>query len=148
MASSRPSPSMRLEVARRAGGLCEYCRSPDTFASDIFQAEHVHPTSKGGPTELENLAWACGGCNLFKSSHTDAVDPASGNLVELFDPRIDDWNSHFLWAEDFLKLLGNTAKGRATISTLRMNRPSVVNLRSALLAIGRHPPADDPWNSG
>ncbi len=132
---------MRQTVAERAGGFCEYCRSPDSFASDVFEAEHIFPQSLGGLTAMDNLAWACGGCNLFKSNKTQGLDTDSGKLAPLFHPRKDEWNEHFTWSDDFTKLLGISAIGRATIHELRINRPSLVNLRTALLSIGQHPPA-------
>lgn len=137
---SRPSPALRKKVAERAKGLCEYCQSPDSFASDLFESERIHPRSLDGATELANLAWACGGCNLFKSNKTEAYDPDSGEIVELSNPRVDEWTDHFFWSDDFQLIQAKTAKGRATISALRMNRSSLVNLRHALIAIGRHPP--------
>lgn len=34
--------------------------------------------------------------------------------------------------------------GRATIDVLNMNRERVLNIRSSDIAVGRHPPKDDP----
>ena len=136
----RPSPSLRKEVAERAKGLCEYCRSSDSFASGPFESEHIIPLSLNGPTELGNLAWACGGCNLFKSNKTEAFDPDSGETVELYHPRNDEWAAHFYWSEDYLHILATSRKARTTIAALRMNRSSLINLRRALIAIGHHPP--------
>ena len=36
-------------------------------------------------------------------------------------------------------IAGRTMAGRATVEALRLNRPALVNLRRALLAIGKHP---------
>jgi len=97
---ARVPRSMRRAVAGRARGHCEYCRAPDTFSSDLFEVEHIHPRSPGGPTALENLAWAGGGCNLFKANRTEAIDPQSGNAVQLYNPRTDAWDDHFEWTND------------------------------------------------
>ena len=140
MASSRVPSSLRQTVASRARGHCEYFRAPDSFASDLFESEHILPRSLDGPTELDNLAWACGGCNLFKSNKTAAIDPDSGRVARFFHPRSDAWDEHFEWSDDFTKIIGKTAAARATVAALRMNRPSLINLRMALLAIGKHPP--------
>jgi hypothetical protein len=140
MAEGTISRAFRREIAERAAGLCEYCRSPSAFAPDLFEIEHVQPRSAGGPTTLANLAWACGGCNLFKAAKTNAIDPDSGQRVSLFHPREDVWAAHFEWSNDFSRIIGKTPSGRATIAALRMNRPSLVNLRMALLSIGKHPP--------
>ncbi len=50
------------------------------------------------------------------------------------------WSDHFAWNYDFTLVIGLTATGRATVEALRLNRPGVVNLRRALLAIAEHPP--------
>lgn len=63
------TPAQRLEIARRAGGTCEYkpmigrrCQAPGTHA------DHIYPHSLGGLTITENGAWLCRGCNLRKSN--------------------------------------------------------------------------------
>ena len=94
----------------------------------------------GGPTELENLALACHGCNQHKGKQTSAQDPLTGILASLFHPREHRWDEHFAWSEDFTMMVGLTEIGRATISALQLNRPGLVNLRRALYAIAEHPP--------
>jgi hypothetical protein len=47
---------------------------------------------------------------------------------------MDRWEEHFAW--DGARLKGRTAKGRATIGVLRINRPEYVALREALLEEG------------
>ncbi len=42
---------------------------------------------------------------------------------------------------------GRTATGRATITTLQLNRRELLNLRRALHAIGEHPPAVEEQNA-
>lgn len=132
---------MRREVANRAKHLCEYCRIPDAFAPDAFEAEHVTPVCRGGQSLFENLAWACGGCNAFKGVHITGVDPLSGLTVSFFNPRQDAWSDHFAWAGgDSIFIEGITPVGRATVTRLRMNRPGLRNLRLLLSSVGKHPP--------
>jgi len=50
------------------------------------------------------------------------------------------WSEHFVWSEDFTEIIGKTAKGRATIKTLKLNRQRVINLRRVLIFAGEHPP--------
>ncbi len=46
---SPPSTArVRREVARRARGCCEYCRSQERFAMQPFSVEHVEPRSRQG----------------------------------------------------------------------------------------------------
>jgi hypothetical protein len=79
-----------------------------------FHVEHIIPRHHGGTDELSNRAYACHRCNLFKGSNAGGIDPASGKLVLLFNPRRQKWKRHFSW--DGPRLVGRTAVGRATIA--------------------------------
>jgi len=89
---------------------------------------------------LDNLAYACGGCNRSKAARTEAPDPEDGSPTSLFHPRTQDWADHFAWSDDFTLIIGLTAVGRSTVAALHLNRPGVVNLRRVLVAVGQHPP--------
>ena len=52
-------------LIERDGSLCAYCGS--TLKATI---EHVHPKSKGGDSELDNLVLACYRCNTAKKDMT------------------------------------------------------------------------------
>lgn len=142
MPESRPSPALRKAAVERAREQCEYCRCFLAFAPATFEVDHVLPLARGGGTDLTNLALACGGCNGAKHMHTEGVDPVDGTRVPLFNPRLDLWPEHFSWSHDATIIIGITARGRATIERLRMNRQELINLRSLLGAVGLHPPAD------
>jgi len=135
-------------VARRAGGRCEYCLSPDLFSPAPFAAEHVLPRAKGGRTSLDNLAYACQGCNNAKYVATHALDTDSGRVVPLYHPRRNSWDEHFAWSPDYSRIIGLTATGRATVRTLHLNRAEVVNLRRALVLFGEHPPREHVQGEG
>jgi 5-methylcytosine-specific restriction endonuclease McrA len=135
------SPKMRREVAERAGHVCEYCFAPFAFSPSPFNIEHIVPISLGGLTELLNLAFSCNGCNGSKSNKTHAEDPVSGQWSPLFHPRKDVWSEHFGWSEDSFLVIGMTPTGRATVETLRLNRPELLNIRQLLALVGKHPPA-------
>ncbi|MBS1796905.1 MAG: HNH endonuclease [Acidobacteria bacterium] len=134
------SPAKRKAVAERARHLCEYCFSQRKYSPDPFSVEHIRPSSKKGSDELENLALACQGCNGHKSDKTSALDPVSGRKTPLYNPRQDAWEKHFTWNPVFSEIIGLTAKGRATVELLRLNRPEIVNLRRLLRLYGEHPP--------
>ena len=68
---------------------------------------------------MENLAWACPGCNLKKSDRMEVVDPATQSLVRLFDPRRDDWSEHFAWEE--FRIVPMSPIGRAMIDAFDLN---------------------------
>ncbi|MCY7359364.1 MAG: HNH endonuclease [Rudanella sp.] len=134
------SATLKARVISRSQGYCEYCKSPADFATEPFSIEHIMPRSKKGPDTADNLAFACIGCNVYKSDMTEYIDVVSGNVTTLFNPRTMPWNDHFLWDETLTALVGQTPVGRVTIEAIRLNRTPLKNLRRALIAIGEHPP--------
>ena len=132
--------TLRKAVCERAANCCEYCQMQAILSHDPFSAEHILPIVKGGLDDLQNLACACLGCNLFKGIYTHVFDLLTGDLVPLYNQRIDKWTDHFRWTENFSVIEGRTATGRATITRLKLNRIGLVNLRMILVAAGKHPP--------
>ena len=114
------------------------------IGTDLFAIEHILPESVGGPTNSLNLALSCSSCNTFKGVAITGNDPLSERSVPLFHPRQNLWDEHFLWSEDFLRVVGSTATGRATVALLRMNQSALVNLRRVLRDTGLHPPSITP----
>jgi 5-methylcytosine-specific restriction endonuclease McrA len=96
MTEPRISPSQRARVFERAKGCCEYCQSQERYSPDSFSVEHIVPLSSGGASTLDNLAFACQGCNNRKYTHTQAFDPISQSIVSLFQPRQQRWIDHFV----------------------------------------------------
>jgi hypothetical protein len=103
--------------------------------------------SKNGQDTIDNLALACFHCNRKKSNNTTAIDPETGNEVELFNPRKNKWSEHFIWSKDGLKIIAITPTGKATIAKLDLNRDRIINIRAADKTINRHPPPEDPISS-
>lgn len=134
------SAENRRQVIERAAGGCEYCRSNSKFSDTPFDVEHILPESKGGKSELPNLALACHGCNFYKSNKTEFFDAVIDKNVRIFHPRTDAWNEHFIWTSDFTEIVGLTAVGRATIDALNLNREGLINQRQLLYKYGKPPP--------
>jgi hypothetical protein len=88
--------ALRQLVTVRAQGRCEYCQSPEAYATERFSIEHIQPRTLQGPTVPANLALACQGCNGYKAVQTTSVDPETGETVELFHPRRHVWREHFI----------------------------------------------------
>jgi 5-methylcytosine-specific restriction endonuclease McrA len=114
------------EVRRRAAGLCEYCRIPETAFRRSFHIEHVIAKQHGGPTGLDNLALACWAFNLKKGPNLSGIDPETGRLTALFHPRKDGWGNHFSFRAATsvtlgIEVRGLTATGRTTTTLLAMN---------------------------
>jgi len=131
--------SLRRLVVERAGPRCEYCQMPEEHCADIFELEHVIARAKGGETTADNLAFACPSCNRRKGARSHALDTQTGRRVPLFNPRHQRWTRHFTWSNDYTKIIGRTATGRATVDALHMNRTAMCNLRKAWYAVGVHP---------
>jgi hypothetical protein len=107
-----------------------------------FSVEHITPRSREGDSSPENLALSCQGCNNHKYNHTQGVDPPTGVTVPLFHPRRERWRDPFAWSDDATLILGLSPIGRATVASLQLNRPALVNLRRILVAAGEHPPPE------
>lgn len=137
---------LKQAVIHRARGCCEYCQSQARFATHPFSIEHIHPLSQGGEDTLNNLALACQGCNNYKYTKVEALDPVNGQPAPLFHPRQQYWIDHFRWADGFTHIVGITPTGRATVEALQLNRRSLVNLRRILFAAGVHPPSNSDHN--
>lgn len=112
------------------------------FSSQSFEFEHIVPISRGGTTTLDNIAFACGGCNRHKYAKMSVLDPVLQKMVAIYNPREQSWSEHFAWSDDYLQLIGLTAIGRATVSSLQLNRPGVVNLRKLMYLAGQHPSSE------
>jgi hypothetical protein len=129
--------ALQRAVRERAQHRCEYCRFPEAFAEAPFHVDHVIARQHGGSHELENRALACCFCNRFKGPNLAGVDPVSGRVARLFDPRENNWAEHFGWNGP--RLVGRTAIGRATIQALRLNRTDAIAVRQLLIAEGQYP---------
>lgn len=140
MPTNYVSAELRRFVNLRANNNCEYCKALGSFSFHSFPVEHIIPTSKGGTIEDSNLANACQFCNGSKFDKTEALDPLTGSLVPLYNPRTQTWDDHFVRSDDFTLVIGISPTGRATVYCLKMNREKAVNLRSALRNFGVHPP--------
>jgi len=102
-----------------------------------MHVEHIIPDAGD---DLNNLCLSCPTCNLSKAKATSAIDPETDEEVSLFNPRQQDWNSHFEWSEGGKIITGKTPVGRATVLRLKMNQLRVVEARSIWIIAGVHPP--------
>lgn len=125
-------------VWRRAGGLCEYCRMPQTLDELPFQIDHVVARKHRGATAAANLALSCYHCNAYKGPNVGGLDPSSEKLTSVFNPRRHRWETHFRWNGPHL--IGRTAIGRTTIDVLKINHRDRVELRQELIDDDRFPP--------
>lgn len=118
----------------RARGRCEYCLVPEAVTFIAHQIDHVIGRKHGGPSTPGNLALSCALCNRRKGSDIGSIDPETGDLVPLFNPRRDLWSQHFAIRGD--EIAGLTARGRATVEFLQFNTFQRRLERAALLEAG------------
>jgi HNH endonuclease len=127
-------PSRQDFVRRRADNRCEYCLLRQEHSELIHHIEHIVARQHGGGDDVGNLALACHRCNLHKGPNLTGLDPVSGQIARLFDPRRDRWAEHFMLRGAHIE--GITPTGRATVHVLAINDQRRLELRSEVLARG------------
>lgn len=130
--------ALRLRVEQRARHECEYCRISQLMTFAPHEVDHVIATKHGGATEEENLALACLPCNRHKGTDIASVDPQTGSLCPLFNPRRDRWEEHFEVIDTSIR--GRSDTGRTTERLLQLNRPERLVERARLVIAGLWPP--------
>jgi hypothetical protein len=108
------------------------------LSASSHQVDHVIAEKHGGQTALDNLALSCTVCNRRKGSDIGSVDPETGNLVPLFNPRTQPWSDHFRL--DGAHIAGLTDIGRTTVAFLQLNAFERLIERAAWVRVGRYPP--------
>jgi hypothetical protein len=125
-------------VRARADARCQYCLMHESLQGATFHIEHVIPQCKGGSSDSENLVLACPGCNLHKASRITAIEPVTGEEVQLFHPTRQLWSEHFRFRG--YQIEGSTPVGRATVNALNLNHPRRQRIREVEEAFGLFPP--------
>jgi hypothetical protein len=134
------SEIIKERVRQRAKNRCEYCLSRQEYVLGRLQIDHIQPVAKGGSNTEDNLCLACELCNQYKWTQTEGLDPESGKLVSLFNPRNQKWKEHFAWNLNEVEMIGITDCGRATIEALRLNNNLAMIVRKNWVKAGWHPP--------
>jgi hypothetical protein len=131
-------------VRESARHRCGYCLSPQRLVMARLEVEHIIPLAKGGTDEETNLWLACPICNGHKSDKIAAVDPETGVLTPLFNPRAQLWADHFVWSDDGIQIIGTTPTGRVTVAALHLSDdPDALEVRSYWVLAGWHPPVEE-----
>jgi hypothetical protein len=134
---------LQQRVRVTARDRCGYCLSPQRLVMARLEIEHLVPRSKGGGDDEENLWLSCPICNKYKGNLTEAIDPRTGLLFPLFNPRKQSWFEHFRWSADGLRIIGLTPEGRATVAALHLSDDAdALIVRSFWAQAGWHPPTE------
>ncbi len=132
--------ALRQEVSYRAGHRCEYYLTSRRVIGMPLVVDHIIPRALGGSDALDNLCAACYRCNEYRGAKTHDIDPLTGHLVPIFNPRTQAWHEHLAWANGGTHIVGLTPTGRATVRALRLNNEYVVEARALWIARQWHPP--------
>jgi HNH endonuclease len=134
------SEAVRARVRQQAHYQCGYCRVEEQYIYAAIEIDHIIPQAAGGGDEEQNLWLSCPRCNGFKGAQTDAIDPESGQRVQLYNPRRQNWSAHFRWGGDQAEIIGITPCGRATVEALQLNFAPNLELRRLFVKAGWYPP--------
>ena len=129
--------ALRRMVVERAGERCEYCRIQQRDSLYVHEVDHIIPVKHRGETALDNLCLACLDCNRNKGSDFASFDPETNHISVLFDPRQHQWDEHFRL--NGARIVPLTPEGRVTEFVLKLNDPTRLRARKALLESGRYP---------
>ncbi len=135
---TRPSAEIRRQVVERAQGCCEYCLVHQALVASTHQVDHVIAEKHRGGTTMDNLALSCTLCNRRKGSDITSVDPETGEVISLFNPRVQRWSDHF--EVDGVRIIGTTPEGRTTVEFLRLNAFERLIERAEWISARRFPP--------
>jgi hypothetical protein len=116
--------SIREQVRQRAHCACEFCGITEVDAGGMLTIDRFQPFSKAGSDALENLIYACIGCNQYKQDYWPRTEIAP----TLWNPRQESASQHFVEQEDG-QLTALTEIGVFTIKRLRLNRSQLIAAR-------------------
>jgi|SRR6266851_5494409 len=130
MSTSYVSVDLRRLVSARAEWICEYCLIADEDSYFGCAVDHIISEKHGGPTEAENLAFACVFCNQAKGSDVGSIYWVNRHFVRFYNPRTDWWAEHFQLAGN--RIEGITPVGIVTAHILGFNRNEQILERQVL----------------
>ena len=124
---------LRGFVRRRAGNHC--CGVHQSYYPDFaFHIEHIIAKQHGGSDDPQNLALACHLCNSRKGPNLSGLDPETGVLTRLFNPRTDVWDDQFRLNIEG-QIVGLKAIGSTTAYVLGMNAEIRIRIRREILRL-------------
>ena len=131
------SRATRKLIMERARHRCEYCRVLEYLSSFDYHIDHIIGIQHGGSNSLNNLAYVCSSCNWKKGPNISTILHIEGPLIQLFNPRIQDWFEHFEIKNGILLPLSSIAEG--TIKLLELNQENKIEERFEMILAGFYP---------
>jgi len=137
MTSNLISSSLRQLVIERSQSCCEYCLIHQNFSLYSHEIDHIIAVKHGGKTSPENLALSCLPCNRHKGSDFATLEPNTGEIIPLFNPRLQIWDENFILKN--AEIIGITSIGQATSRLLMFNSSNRVRSRQLLITQKLYP---------
>lgn len=131
------SQEIRRFVAERANYLCEYCLISEQDTILGCAIDHIISIKHGGSSEPDNLAYCCVYCNRFKGSDIGSIIIEKREFVRFFNPRWDNWGTHFKLNNFFIQPLTNI--GKVTVRILGFNDKQRLLERELLVKKKKYP---------
>jgi hypothetical protein len=126
--------ALRADVRSKAKQRCEYCLVPEGITLVPHEIDHIVAIKHGGGSSADNLALCCTLSNKHKGTDLSSIDPETGGLERLFNPRCERWHEHFELRG--AEILAQTSIGRVTVRLLQLNRPERITERELMLRAG------------
>jgi hypothetical protein len=139
MSETYISADLRRLVVERASKCCEYCFISQADSFLPFEIDHIISEKHRGKTNADNLCLSCPDCNAYKGSDIGSIDPETGQLTFLYNPRTQKWSDHFHMDGIIIQPL--TPEGRVTVLLLQINHPDRIAERNVMAQLGRYPPS-------
>ena len=89
-AANKIPPFGRSVLLRRDRLTCAYCGQ--VFKESELTLDHIHPQSRGGPTDYMNIVAACESCNNGKACRT----PEEAHMPLLYVPYVPSLQEKFI----------------------------------------------------
>lgn len=137
--NNRPyiSQDLRRLVRKRSSFLCEYCLIHESDTALGCAVDHIISIKHGGPTDADNLAYACIFCNRYKGSDIGSIIWATQEFTRFYNPRRDSWAAHFQLKKAIIQPISNI--GKVTARILGFNDQDRVLERQILIERSRYP---------
>lgn len=103
---------------------CMYCECSEGTGIDHFWPKHAYPLRT---FDWLNFVWCCAGCNSTGKRNAFPLDQSGQPL--LIDPTSEDPTRHLGFSFTTGRFIGRTPKGRRSIETYALNRPSLATGR-------------------
>ena len=131
------SATYKKLIIARADHRCEYCRVQDYLSAFDYHFDHIIAIQHGGPDSTNNLAYCCSQCNWKKGPNISTLLKFGGDLIPLFNPRLQNWFEHFEAKQG--RIFPLTLIGEATIKLLELNQPNKIEERYEMTIAGFYP---------